>query len=109
MTLINTGVGMVQMCKNPWKRGGVYFRGRLAPWIGDPDKLSEKQVERVKALTKTMVDVCTGVEGIENGVSKAALCLQKNVPGKLSPEEKREKYKDRLKARRKGTASKWYS
>ncbi|RLF60551.1 MAG: hypothetical protein DRN25_02375 [Thermoplasmata archaeon] len=109
MTLINTGVGMVQMCKNPWKRKGVYFRGRLAPWIGDPSKLSEDQIKRVKALTKTMVDVCTGVSGIENGVSKAALCLQENVPGRLTVEERRAKYKERLEARRKGKSSIWYS
>ena len=98
----------IQMCKNPWKRGGVYYRGRLAKWIGNPDNLSPKQIERVQALTKTMVDKCTGVKGVTGGVVNAALCLQKHVPGKLTPEEKAEKYEARLKARRKGKESKWY-
>jgi len=109
VTLVPGPFGMMQMCKNPWKRGGYYFRGKLAPWIGNPDRLSEKQIEIVKALTKTMVDKCTGVEGVENGVSKAALCLQENFPNKLSPEEKRKRYEERLKARRKGKSSPWYA
>ena len=97
------------MCKNPWKRGGVYYRGRLAPWIGNPANLSPKQIERVKALTKTMVDKCTGVKGVTGGVVNTAICLQTNIPGKLTPEEKAKKYEARLKAKRKGTKSPWYA
>ena len=108
MTLLRTDIGMVQMCKNPWKRGGLYYRGRLAPWIGNPDRLSAAQLARVEALTKTMVDTCTGVTGITGGVVNAALCLQKNIPGKLSAAEKKSKYEARLAARRKGRASRFY-
>lgn len=99
----------IQMCKNPWKRGGVYYRGRLAPWIGNPDALRPKQVERVTALTNTMIDKCTGVRGVTGGVANTALCLQREIPGKLTKEEKIARYEERLKARRKGPASKWYT
>jgi len=109
MTLINTPLGKVQMCKNPWKRGGFYFRGRLAPWVDNPDALSDKQLERVRALTNTMVDKCTGVRGSEEGVTKAALCLKKNIPGKLSAEEKKRRKEERLRAKRKGATSEFYT
>jgi len=108
MTLHPQFYAPAQSAKNPWKRGGRYIRGRLAPWINAPENLSKEQVERAEALTKTMVDKCTGVKGVTGGVVNAARCLKKNVPGKLSPSEKKEKYEERLEERRVGKESAFY-
>lgn len=66
------------MARNPWKRGGVYFRGRLAPWIGNPAALRPKQ----KAITEKFTSVakgCKGTKGVKAGVTKMALCVAKGM------------------------------
>jgi len=68
------------MCKNPWKRGGVYFRGRLAPWIGAPENLRPKQKRVTEAFTDA-AHACKGTTGIKNGVTKVALCIKEKMKG----------------------------
>ena len=79
MTLI-TKPFPLQMCRNPWKRGGVYFRGRLAPWIGNPSALRPAQ----KAVTERFTSVahgCAGTRGVTNGVTNMALCVKRGMKG----------------------------
>jgi len=33
MTLLPNIIAPVQSAKNPWRKGGIYFRGKLVPWI----------------------------------------------------------------------------
>ncbi|MEW6624565.1 MAG: hypothetical protein AB1420_15825 [Bacillota bacterium] len=70
----------IQMARNPWKRGGVYFRGRLAPWVGAPENLRPKQ----KAVVTAFIAASPGciVTGVEKGVTKRALCMGKALKGK---------------------------
>jgi len=76
MTIISKPFRL-QMAKNPWKRGGVYFRGRLAPWIGDVSNLRPRQKEIVARFTSA-AHGCKGTKGIEKGVTKMALCIKKS-------------------------------
>jgi len=109
MTLHPRFYAPAQSAKNPWKRGGRYLRGRLAPWINNPENLSKEQTKRAQALATTMVEECTGEKGVTGGVVNAARCLRKHIPGKLSPEEKKEKYEERLEEQRVGKKSPFYS
>jgi hypothetical protein len=79
MTII-TKPFRLQMAKNPWKRGGVYFRGRLAPWIGAAENLRPKQKSVVEKFIST-AHACKGTKGVEKGVTKMALCVKKGMLG----------------------------
>ncbi len=81
MVILARGLGSpVQAAKNPWKRGGFYYRGRLAPWIGNPAALRPKQ----KAITSKFASVakgCAGTTGKKAGVTNMALCVRKGMKG----------------------------
>jgi len=80
MTLLAYAGAPVQMARNPWKRGGYYFRGRLAPWIGAPENLRPKQKKVVEKFI-SVAKACKGTKGVERGVTKMALCVRKGMLG----------------------------
>jgi hypothetical protein len=94
----------LRLMMSPFHKLGVAMQ-TVQPWVGDPSKLSDKQIERTKALieaAKAAAGTYGTVYNPRTGRMMPAIAakVQEKVTGKLTPEEKVKRRREASKAYR---------